>query len=204
VLAGLAPDEPEVHGLVALLELSASRLAARVDRAGALVLLADQDRARWDRVLVRRGLAALARADELIAAQGADAGPYQLQAAIAALHARAATADATEWPQIAALYTLLARRAPSPIVDLNRAVAVAMAFGPQAALELVDVLVADGALATYHLLPAVRGDLLARLGRGDEARAEFQRAADLTRNERERDVLLARARDPAVSASRSP
>ena len=204
MLAGLAPDEPEVHGLVALLELSASRLAARVDRAGALVLLADQDRARWDRVLVRRGLAALARADELIAAQGADAGPYQLQAAIAALHARAATADATEWPQIAALYTLLARRAPSPIVDLNRAVAVAMAFGPQAALELVDVLVADGALATYHLLPAVRGDLLARLGRGDEARAEFQRAADLTRNERERDVLLARARDPAVSASRSP
>jgi len=201
VLAGLAPDEPEVHGLVALLELSASRLAARVARDGAPVLLADQDRARWDRVLVRRGLAALARADELVATQGAAAGPYQLQAAIAAHHARAATAEATEWPRIAALYTLLAQRAPSPIVELNRAVAVAMAFGPDAGLELVDALVADGALAAYHLLPAVRGDLLAKLGRGDEARAEFQRAAELTRNERERDVLLARARDSAVSAS---
>jgi len=195
VLAGLAPDEPEVHGLVALLELSASRLAARVARDGAPVLLADQDRTRWDRVLVRRGLAALARADELVATRGAAAGPYQLQAAIAAHHARAATAEATEWPRIAALYTLLAQRAPSPIVELNRAVAVAMAFGPEAGLELVDALVADGALAAYHLLPAVRGDLLARLGRGDEARAEFQRAAELTRNERERDVLLARARD---------
>jgi RNA polymerase sigma factor (sigma-70 family) len=203
VLAGLAPDEPEVHGLVALLELSASRLAARVARDGAPVLLADQDRARWDRVLVRRGLAALARADELVATQGAAAGPYQLQAAIAAHHARAATAEATEWPRIAALYAVLAQRAPSPIVELNRAVAVAMAFGPEAGLELVDALVADGALAAYHLLPAVRGDLLAKLGRGDEARAEFQRAAELTRNERERDVLLARARDAAVSASRS-
>ena len=203
VLAGLAPDEPEVHGLVALLELSASRLAARIDRDGAPVLLADQDRARWDRVLVRRGLAALARADELVATQGAAAGPYQLQAAIAAHHARAATAEATEWPRIAALYALLAQRAPSPIVELNRAVAVAMAFGPDAGLELVDALVADGALAAYHLLPAVRGDLLAKLGRGDEARAEFQRAAELTQNERERDVLLARARDSAVSASRS-
>ncbi len=203
VLAGLAPDEPEVHGLAALLELSASRLAARIDRDGAPVLLADQDRARWDRVLVRRGLAALARADELVATRGAAAGPYQLQAAIAAHHARAATAEATEWPRIAALYALLAQRAPSPIVELNRAVAVAMAFGPDAGLELVDALVADGALAAYHLLPAVRGDLLAKLGRGDEARAEFQRAAELTRNERERDVLLARARDSAVSASRS-
>jgi RNA polymerase sigma-70 factor (ECF subfamily) len=203
VLAGLAPDEPEVHGLVALLELSASRLAARIDRDGAPVLLADQDRARWDRVLVRRGFAALARADELVAARGAAAGPYQMQAAISAHHARAATAAATEWPRIAALYTLLAHRAPSPIVELNRAVAVAMAFGPDAGLELVDALVADGALAAYHLLPAVRGDLLAKLGRGDEARAEFQRAAELTRNERERDVLLARARDSAVSASRS-
>ena len=203
VLAGLAPDEPEVHGLVALLELSASRLAARVARDGAAVLLADQDRTRWDRVLVRRGFAALARADELVATRGAAAGPYQLQAAIAAHHARAATAEATEWPRIAALYALLAQRAPSPIVELNRAVAVAMAFGPDAGLELVDALVADGALAAYHLLPAVRGDLLAKLGRGDEARAEFQRAAELTRNERERDVLLARARDAAVSASRS-
>jgi len=202
VLAGLAPDEPEVHGLVALLELSASRLAARVARDGAPVLLADQDRSRWDRVLVRRGLAALARADELVALQGVIAGPYQLQAAIAAHHARAATAEATEWPRIAALYTLLAQRAPSPIVELNRAVAVAMAFGADAGLELVDALVADGALAAYHLLPAVRGDLLAKLGRGDEARAEFQRAAELTRNERERDVLLARALDPPVSASR--
>jgi len=192
VLAGLAPDEPEVHGLVALLELSASRLAARIDGDGAPVLLADQDRARWDRVLVRRGLAALARADELLATQGAAAGPYQLQAAIAAHHARAATAEATEWPRIAALYTVLAQRAPSPIVELNRAVAVAMAFGPDAGLELVDALVVDGALAAYHLLPAVRGDLLAKLGRGTEARAEFQRAAELTRNERERDVLLAR------------
>jgi len=200
VLAGLVPDEPEVHGLVALLELSASRLAARTDRNGAPVLLADQDRARWDRVLVRRGLAALARADELVATRGAAAGPYQLQAAISAHHARAATADATEWPRIAALYTLLAQRAPSPIVELNRAVAIAMAFGPDAGLELVDSLVADGALAAYHLLPAVRGDLLAKLGRGDEARVEFQRAAELTRNERERDVLLARARDISVSA----
>lgn len=203
VLAGLAPDEPEVHGLVALLELSASRLAARIDRDGAPVLLADQDRALWDRVLVRRGLAALARADELVATRGAPAGPYQLQAAIAAHHARAATVEATEWPRIAALYSLLAERAPSPIVELNRAVAVAMAFGPDAGLELVDALVADGALAAYHLLPAVRGDLLSKLGRGDEARAEFQRAAELTRNEREREVLLARARDIAVSASRS-
>jgi RNA polymerase sigma-70 factor (ECF subfamily) len=202
VLAGLAPDEPEVHGLVALLELSASRLAARIDRDGAPVLLADQDRARWDRVLVRRGLAALARADELVATQGAAAGRYQLQAAIAAYHARAATAEVTEWPRIAALYTLLAQRAPSPIVELNRAVAVAMAFGPDAGLELVDALVADGALAAYHLLPAVRGDLLAKLGRGDEARVEFQRAAELTRNDRERDVLLARARDSVVGASR--
>jgi predicted RNA polymerase sigma factor len=195
VLAGLAPDEPEVHGLVALLELSASRLAARIDRDGAPVLLADQDRTRWDRVLVRRGLAALARADELVAARRAVAGPYHLQAAISGHHARAATPEATAWPRIAALYTVLARRAPSPIVELNRAVAVGMAFGPDAGLALVEAIIADGALATYHLLPAVRGDLLAKVGRVDEARAEFLRAAELTRNERERDVLLARARD---------
>lgn len=194
VLADLTPDEPEVHGLVALLELSASRLAARVDRYGAPVLLADQDRARWDRALVRNGLAALGRADELVATQGAAAGPYHLQAAIAACHARAATADATEWPRVAALYALLARRAPSPIVELNRAVAVAMAFGPDAGLELVDALVAEGELSGYHLLPAVRGHLLAELGRADESSVEFRRAAGLTRNERERDVLLARAR----------
>ncbi|HSN30029.1 MAG TPA: DUF6596 domain-containing protein, partial [Kofleriaceae bacterium] len=191
VLAGLAPDEPEVHGLVALLELSASRLSARVDRDGAPVLLADQDRTLWDRVLIRRGLAALARADELAGAYGA--GPYHLQAAIAAQHARALTADATDWPRIAALYASLVQRVPSPIVELNRAVAVAMAFGPEAGLEIVDALVADGALSAYHLLPAVRGDLLAKLGRAAEARAELLRAAALTRNERERDVLLARA-----------
>jgi predicted RNA polymerase sigma factor len=149
-------------------------------------------------VLVRRGLEALARAEELAATRGAVAGPYQLQAAISGYHARAATAEATEWPRIAALYTLLAQRAPSPIVELNRAVAVAMAFGPDAGLALVDALVAAGALAAYHLLPAVRGDLLAKLGRGGEARREFERAAELTRNERERVVLLGRARDAAA------
>lgn len=204
VVAGLAPAEPEVHGLVALLELSASRLPARVAADGTPVLLADQDRSRWDRVLVRRGLAALARADELVAASGTAAGPYQLQAAIAAHHARALTAEATAWPRIAALYTLLAQRAPSPIVELNRAVALAMAFGPAAGLELVDALVAEAALAGYHLLPAVRGDLLAKLGRGAEAREEFLRAAALTRNEREREVLLARARQCPQTASSLP
>ena len=202
VLAGLAPDEPEVHGLVALLELSASRLAARVTSEGAPVLLADQDRTRWDHVLVRRGLAALARAEEIVATRGALAGPYQLQAAIAAHHARAVNAEATQWPRIAALYTLLAQRTPSPVIELNRAVAMAMAFGPEAGLELVDALVSEGALAGYHLLSAVRGDLLAKLGRDDEARVEFRRAAELTRNEREREVLLARASDSAVARDR--
>lgn len=202
VLADLVPEEPEVHGLVALLELSASRLAARVGPDGAPVLLADQDRSRWDPVLIRRGLAALARAEELAGSQHLSAGSYQLQAAIAAHHARAATAGATEWPRIAALYALLAQRAPSPIVELNRAVAVGMAFGPAAGLELVDALVADRALAGYHLLPAVRGDLLEKLGRDGEAREEFRRAAELTRNEREREVLLARARGRATGAVR--
>jgi len=189
VLAGLQPDEPEVHGLVALLELSAARLAARTGPDGAPILLADQDRSRWDRLLIRRGLAALERAEQLA---GADPGPYQLEAAIAACHARAPTAAATEWPRIAALYTRLAQITPSPIVELNRAVAVAMAFGPAAGLELVDALAASGELATYHLLPAVRGDLLAKLGRNDEAARELRRAAELTRNEREREVMLGR------------
>jgi RNA polymerase sigma-70 factor, ECF subfamily len=188
VLAGLAPGEGEVHGLVALMELQASRLRARVGAGGEPVLLADQDRARWDRVLIGRGLAALERAREAGAL-----GPYGLQAAIAACHATAPTAGATEWARIAALYDALAQVAPSPVVELNRAVAVAMAFGPQAGLELVDGLDASGALAGYHLLPSVRGDLLGRLGRTEEARAEFARAASLKRNARERDLLLARA-----------
>jgi predicted RNA polymerase sigma factor len=197
VLAGLQPDEPEAHGLVALLELSAARLAARTGPDGAPILLADQDRSRWDRLLIRRGLAALERAEQLA---GATPGRYQLQAAIAACHARAPSAEATEWPRIAAVYTALARIAPSPIVELNRAVAVAMAAGPAAGLELVDALVASGELATYHLLPAVRGDLLAKLGRSDEAAREFRRAAELTRNEREREVMLGRV--AALGASR--
>jgi RNA polymerase sigma factor (sigma-70 family) len=189
VLAGLQPDEPEVHGLVALLELSAARIASRTAPDGAPILLADQDRSRWDRLLIRRGLAALSRAEQLA---GDHPGSYQLEAAIAATHARAPSAEATEWPRIAALYTALAQLTPSPIVELNRAVAVAMAFGPAVGLELVDALVASGELATYHLLPAVRGDLLARLGRTDEAAVELRRAAELTRNQRERDVMLAR------------
>jgi RNA polymerase sigma factor (sigma-70 family) len=190
ILAELARNEPEVHGLVALMELQASRLRARVGAGGEPVLLLDQDRARWDRVLIRRGLAALERAQAL----GGALGPYGLQAAIAACHARARTADETDWVGIAALYDALAQLAPSPVVELNRAVAVAMAFGPAAGLELVDALAGEPALASYHLLPSVRGELLTRLGRDDEARLEFERAASLTRNEREREVLLARAR----------
>ena len=189
VLSGLTPDEPEVHGLVALLELSASRLPARTGPDGAPVLLADQDRSRWDRLLIRRGLIALERAEQLTAKPG----PYQLQAAIAAWHARARTAQETQWPRIAALYTALAIIAPSPVVELNRAVAIGMAFGPAAALELADALLAEPSLADSHLLPAVRGDLLAKLGRDAEAHAQFTRAAALTRNQRERAVLLARA-----------
>ena len=189
ILAGLVPGEPEVHGLVALMELQASRSRARLGPSGEPVLLLDQDRARWDHVLIRRGLAALERAERL----GVALGPYGLQAAIAACHARARTAAETEWVRIAALYDALAQLSPSPVVELNRAVAVAMAFGPAAGLELVDALRAEPALKAYHLLPAVRGDLLARLGRLDEARAELERAATLTRNARERDLLLGRA-----------
>lgn len=191
VLAGLVPGESEVHALVALMELQASRLSARTGPDGAIVTLLDQDRSRWDRVLVHRGLAALDRAERL----GGGARPYAVQAAIAAVHARAASADATDWRRIAALYAVLARVSPSPVVELNRAVAVSMADGPAAALELVDGLA--GRLTRYHLLPAVRGDLLVKLGRPAEARVEFERAAGLTANERERDLLLARAKDCA-------
>ncbi len=189
ILAGLAPREPEVHGLVALMELQASRLGARLGPDGEAVLLMDQDRTRWDRHHIRRGLAALQRAQEL----GGALGPYALQAAIAACHARAATAEATDWEAIAALYDALAQLTPSPVVELNRAVAVGRAFGPEAGLELVDALQGEAKLVDNHLLHAVRGDLLERLERGAEARAEFVRAAELTRNERERDVLRRRA-----------
>jgi len=190
ILAGLAPDEPEVHGLVALMEIQASRLRSRVGPSGEPVVLLDQDRALWDRLLIRRGLAALGRAESL----GGEPGPYALQAAIAACHARALTADETDWARIAALYQTLARAAPSPVVELNRAVAVAMASGPAAGLELADALLSEPSLAGYHLLPAVRADFLAKLGRLDEARAELERAASLTRNDRERALLRERAR----------
>ncbi|MCF3123032.1 sigma-70 family RNA polymerase sigma factor [Streptomyces arenae] len=190
VLAGLMPKEPEVHGLAALLELQASRSAARTGPSGEPVLLKDQSRTRWNRMLIRRGFAALARARST--ADG-PLGPYALQAAIAACHAHAHTYEETDWRQIAALYDLLAARTPSPVVELNRAVAVAMARGPEAGLVLVDALAAEPALRDYHLLPSVRGDLLERLGRRAEARAEFERAAALARNERERGLLRARA-----------
>ena len=190
ILAELVPQQPEVHGLVALMELQASRLRARIGPSGEPVLLLDQDRARWDQLLIGRGLAALERAERL----GGALGPYALQAAIAACHARARTPEQTDWAAIAALYDALAQVAPSPVVELNRAVALAMAFGPAAGLELVDALTSEPSLKGYHLLPSVRGDLLARLGRLDEARAEFERAAALTRNVRERELLLERAR----------
>ncbi len=190
ILAELVPSEPEVHGLVALMEIQASRSGARVGPSGEPVLLADQDRARWDHVLIRRGLAAFERAERL----GGPLGPYSLQAAIAACHARARTSAETDWKRIAALYGALGELTPSPVVELNRAVAVAMAFGPSAGLELVNALTAEPSLQSYHLLPSVRGDLLARLGRFDEARPEFERAASLTRNARERELLLERAR----------
>ena len=188
LLTGLAPDDAEVHGLVALMEIQASRTRARTGPHGEAVRLMDQNRARWDRLLIRRGLAALERAEALDAP-----GPYTLQAAIAACHARAANPEDTDWARIAALYADLARVAPSPVVQLNRAVAVSRAVGPEAGLALVDGLVEDPAMRTYHLLPSVRGDLLERLGRPAEARAEFERAAALTRNEAERALLLARA-----------
>ena len=190
VLAGLMPREPEVHGLVALMEIQASRTHSRVNSRGEPILLLDQDRALWDRLLIRRGLAALEHAEKL----GGALGPYALQAAIAACHARALTAADTDWERIAALYAALAQVAPSPIVELNRAVAVGMAFGPAAGLRIVDTLIDEPALRGYHLLPVVRGDLLARLGRLDEARPEFERAAALTRNLRERELMLRRAR----------
>ena len=189
MLAGLAPYEPEVHGLVALMEIQASRLRARVGPHGEAVLLLEQDRTRWDWVLVGRGLAALDRA----AALGGALGPYALQAAIASCHARARTAAATDWPRIAALYDALAQLAPSPVVELNRAVAVGMAFGPAAGLDLVDALAADGSLAGYHLLESVRGDLLEKLGREAEARGAFEQAASHSQNARERELLLGRA-----------
>jgi RNA polymerase sigma factor (sigma-70 family) len=189
ILAGLAPNESEVHGLVALMEIQASRSIARVSPNGAPILLLEQDRTRWDQLLIRRGLAALDRADKLARA----AGPYALQAAIAACHARARTPEETDWPQIVALYDSLAQVNPSPIVELNRAVAHGMAFGPAAGLELIDALAAEPSLKSYHLLPSVRGDLLFKLGRFAEAQAEFERAATLTRNARERDFLLNRA-----------
>jgi RNA polymerase sigma factor (sigma-70 family) len=196
ILAELMPAEPEVHGLVALMEIQASRSRARTTPNGEPILLMEQDRSRWDRLLIRRGLAALERAQRL----GGTQGPYALQAAIAACHARAQAAGDTDWQRIAALYFALAELTPSPIVELNRAVAVAMAFGPAAGLALVDALTSERALENYHLLPSVRGDLLTKLGRFDEARAEFERAAALTRNERERALLLDRAAECAASA----
>jgi RNA polymerase sigma factor (sigma-70 family) len=189
LVAGLMPEQPEVHGLVALMEIQASRTDARTDAHGRPVLLMDQDRQRWDPLLIRRGLTALARAEAL----GGANGPYALQGALAACHARAATAGATDWARIVALYDSLAQAAPSPVVELNRAVAVGMAHGPAAGLRLVDALLDDPRLAAYHWLPSVRGDLLAKLGRDAEARAEFERAASITRNVRERALLLERA-----------
>jgi RNA polymerase sigma factor (sigma-70 family) len=190
ILAELAPADPEVHGLVALMEIQASRAKARISASGVPILLLDQKRGLWDQLLIRRGLASLARADRL----GGGRGPYALQAAIAACHARARTPEETDWRRIAELYAELATLTPSPVVELNRAVAVAMAFGAQAGLDLVDGLADEPSLRGYHLLPSVRGDLLARLGRLEEARPEFERAAGLTRNARERELLLDRAR----------
>ncbi|OZB97627.1 RNA polymerase sigma factor [Paenibacillus sp. XY044] len=195
VLAEIAPEEPEVHGLVALMEIQSSRFKTRVSASGEPVLLMDQNRAQWDRLLIRRGLAALERCRKL----GRPLGPYALQAAISACHAQAPTAADTDWARIAALYEALSRVAPSPIVELNRAVAISMAFGPAFGLQLVDELMHEPALTEYHLLPSVRGDLLAKLGRMDEARSEFERAASLTRNSREQELLLKRAAECSAS-----
>jgi RNA polymerase sigma-70 factor, ECF subfamily len=197
VLAQLTPEEPEVHGLVALLEIQASRLRARTGSSGQPILLLDQDRRRWDRLLINRGLAALARAEEL----GGARGPYALQAAIAACHARAFRPEDTDWARITSLYATLAEVMPSPVIELNRAVAVSYAFGPQAGLDLLDRLAAEPSLRNYHLLPSVRGDLLMKLGRPDEARAEFERAAAMTRNTQERELSRQRARSAAAAAT---
>ena len=212
IMAELAPQEPEVHGLVALMEIQASRSRARVGTSGEPILLFDQNRARWDQLLIGRGLAALTHSEnvraEKLRAGNSDGlpGPYALQAAIAACHARARTPEETNWAQIVGLYGELTRLSPSPVVELNRAVAVAMAFGPAVGLELVDALASEPSLESYHLLPSVRGDLLKKLGRMDEARAEFERAAGLTRNTRERELLIERARTcasgPATSEPR--
>jgi predicted RNA polymerase sigma factor len=196
ILAELVPNEPEVHSLVALMEIQASRSSARVGSSGEPILLLEQNRARWDQLLIHRGLAALKRAEEL----GGGIGPYALQAAIAACHARARTAEETDWRRIARLYDALAELIPSPVVELNRAVALAMAFGPAAGLELIDTLASEPSLKTYHLLPSVRGDFLFKLSRFAEAQAEFERAASLTRNARERELLLDRARTCAGGA----
>jgi len=193
ILAELVREEPEVHGLVGLMEIQASRFETRTSPSGEPILLLDQNRARWDQLLIRRGLAALERAETLARESGRASGPSALQAAIAACHARARTAEETDWARIVGLYGALGEIAPSPIVELNRAVALAMLFGPEAGLEIVDALTAEPVLKTYHLLPSVRGDLLKKLGRLGEARAEFERAAGLTRNERERKLLLDRA-----------
>ena len=198
VLAQLTPEEPEVHGLVALLEIQASRVRARTGPAGEPILLLDQDRRRWDRLLINRGLAALARAEQL----GGARGPYALQAAIAACHARAFRPEDTDWARITSLYAVLAEMMPSPVIELNRAVAVSMALGPQAGLDLVDALASEPSMQAYHLLPSVRGDLLMKLGRPGEARAEFERAAALARNNRERDLSAQRARAAAAADAR--
>jgi RNA polymerase sigma factor (sigma-70 family) len=195
ILANLVPNEPEVHGLVALMEIQASRSKARTTPTGEPILLLDQNRAHWDQLLIHRGLAALEHAVQLSDNQHRNPGPYTLQAAIAACHARAATPEATDWPRIAALYETLTRLTPSPIIELNRAVAISMAEGPQAGLDIIDTLTNEPTLKNYHLLPSVRGDLLKKLNRPTEARAEFERAATLTRNTRERDLLLKRAKD---------